>query len=74
MEKNESPSILRGFLVLIFGIILLFHALGIMQNALNWFLGFIGIYLIIYGLIQSGLWENMKEIWYKNAKSANKEK
>lgn len=73
MEKNGSTStVLRGVLILIFGIILLFYVMGIMQHALNWVLGGLAIYLIYIGLVRSGLGESLKELWSKKIKPATK--
>lgn len=71
MERNDSKSI-HGVLILIFGIILLLYVMGIMQGALNWILGGLAIYLIYSGLVRSGLWESLKELWSKKIKPATK--
>jgi len=54
---HDLSKEVRGVLLIIFGSILLLHTLNILQKWLTWILIFISLAMIIYGIIQSGLWD-----------------
>jgi len=63
---------LRGIGLIVAGSILLFHTLGILQKWLNWFLVFFALVLIVYGLMETGVWRQVIAL-IKKPKQPNQE-
>lgn len=65
MENFEFHSAMGGLLIMGAGILLLFHTLGIMEQAFTFLLVGASAYLIVYGFYRAGLYDLLKGMMAK---------
>jgi hypothetical protein len=57
---DNNAKTLRGTLIMIAGITLLFHTLGLIEQSLSFLLALAALSLIIYGFYISGLYHTVR--------------
>ena len=64
---QNAPTIARGVLYVVLGIILILHALNIITgNFIQYSIALAGIYFIVYGIISSGFYERVLHLISKS--------
>jgi len=65
---GSLPDAVQGSILMVLGIILLFHTLGVLQKYLSVILVLLSIYMIIIGFIKTGGVESVKKLVAKKKK------
>ncbi len=69
LENVNNVHVLRGTLIMVAGIALLLHTLGLIEQGLSFFLGVVALSSIIYGMYISGFYAKMKHYLHKDHSS-----
>lgn len=71
LENVNNVHVLRGTLIMVAGIALLLHTLGLIEQGLSFFLGVVALSAIIYGMYISGFYTSIKQYMHKDHSSKN---
>lgn len=66
IDNQNNIRMLRGILIMIAGVTLLLHTLGLIQAGLSFFLIVVAVSAIIYGFYISGLYTMLSGYWSKH--------
>ncbi|HXW86271.1 MAG TPA: hypothetical protein VEK38_02915 [Candidatus Bathyarchaeia archaeon] len=60
-QNNQFDSKKRGIIMIIAGTVLLLHALGFLKIGLDIVIIIVALYMIVYGVMQSGLHQTVQQ-------------
>lgn len=66
LENINNVHTLRGTLIMVAGLALLLHTLGLIEQGLSFFLGVVALCAIIYGLYIGGFYAKIRAYMHRN--------